>query len=358
MIRYYSYRQIKFGGKWSLEDFGVLIGQSTDTNTAIEPAKPRILRETVPFMDGSYDYSRMSGKLIYDDRTLRYTFIISGHTRSDVVEKARQLDNWLGEVTDTELYDTDYSYWKFTGVAYMGMGDLTFYSLNENKAQITAEFTAAPYMRSISGRLTDCMDFTPDADPTTYLFAAHMSEYKLVRLKGLGTSGYTDLSISFETVSPQSGIHYAVAEIPQSGAPKWYLMPKSMGGMDITMREPTGCVILKEDADYYYLYQATTTAVSVQIWGLDYDTYTESQLAEIIRHAGWLLTDDVEGFPQSSVPSTRDMRIISEGTPTLAVNGAAADTAGFPLSVGDLLTVGSAQAEPCKLQYCTVKERR
>lgn len=358
MIRYYSYRQIKFGGSWSLEDFGVLIGQGTDTNTAIEPAKPRILRETVPFMDGSYDYSRMSGKLIYDDRTLRYTFIISGHTRADVEEKARQLDNWLGSVTDTELYDTDYRHWKFTGVAYMGMGDMTFYSSNENKAQITAEFTAAPYMRSISGRLIDCTDFTPNADPTTYLFAAHMSDFKMVRLKGLGTSGYTDLSISFETVSPQSGIHYAVAEIPQSGAPKWYLMPKSMGGMDITMREQTGCVILKEDADYYYLYQATTTAVSVQLWGLDYDTYTESRLAEIIRNADWRLTDDVEGFPQSSVPSTRNMRIISEGTPTLTINGVTADTAGFPLSVGDLLTVGSAQGEPCKLQYCTVKERR
>lgn len=358
MIRYTSYRQIKFGGKWSLEDFGVLIGQGTDTNTAVEPAKPRILRETVPFMDGSYDYSRMSGKLVYDDRTLRYTFIISGHTRSDVVEKARQLDNWLGEVTDTELYDTDYSRWKFTGVAYMGMGDLTFYSSNENKAQITVEFTAAPYMRSISGRLTDCMDFTPNADPTTYLFAAHMSDFKIVRLKGLGTSGYTDLSISFATVSPQSGIHYAVAEIPQSSAPKWYLLPKSMGGMDITMEEPEGCVCIREDADYYYLYQPTTTAVSVQIWGLDYDTYTEVQLESMIRHADWLLTDDVEGFPQSSVPSTRDMRIISEGSPTLTINGNTADTAGFPLSVGDLLTVGSAQNEPCKLQYCTIRERR
>lgn len=358
MIRYYSYRQIKFGGKWSLEDFGLLIGQGTDTNTAVELAKPRILRETVPFMDGSYDYSRMSGKLIYDDRVLRYTFIISGRTRSDVEEKARQLDNWLGSVTDTELYDTDYSHWKFTGVAYMGMGDLTFYSSNENKAQITAEFTAAPYMRSISGKLIDCMDFTPDADPTAYLFAAHMSDFKMVRLKGLGTSGYTDLSISFETVSPQSGIHYAVAEISQSGAPKWYLLPKSMGGMDITMREPTGCVCIKEDADYYYLYQATTSAVSVQLWGLDYDTYTESQLAEIIRHADWRLTDDVEGFPQNSVPSTRDMRIISEGSPVLAINGSTADTAGFPLSVGDLLTVGGAQGEPCKLQYCTIRERR
>ncbi|MCR5143441.1 MAG: hypothetical protein K6C68_13130 [Ruminococcus sp.] len=144
MIRYNSCRQIKFGGKWSLEDFGVLIGQGTDTNTAVELAKPRILREVVPFMDGSYDYSRMRGKLIYDDRTLRYTFIISGHTRADVEEKARQLDNWLGDSNDTELYDTDFQLWKFTGVSYLGMGDLTYYSSNENRAQITAEFTAAP----------------------------------------------------------------------------------------------------------------------------------------------------------------------------------------------------------------------
>lgn len=358
MIRYYSYRQIKFGGKWSLEDFGVLIGQGTDTNTAVELAKPRILREAVPFMDGSYDYSRMSGKLVYDDRTLRYTFIISGHTRSDIVEKVRQLDNWLGSVTDTELYDTDYSHWKFTGVAYMGMGDLTFYSLNENKAQITAEFTAAPYMRSLSGKLIDCVNFTPNSDTTAYLFAEHTSSYVLTRLKSFGSSGFSSLTVTFETPAPQSGIHYAVAEMPPANAPKWYLMPKKMSGMTVTMEDPQGCVAIKEDVSYYYLYQEADTTVSVQIWGLDYDTYTESQLAEIIRHADWRLTDDVQSFPQSSVPSTRNMRIISEGTPTLTINGNTADTASFPLSVGDLLTVGSAQGEPCKLQYCTIRERR
>ena len=358
MIRYYSYRQIKFGGKWSLEDFGVLIGQGTDTNTAVELAKPRILRETVPFMDGSYDYSRMSGKLVYDDRTLRYTFIISGHTRADVEEKARQLDNWLGEVTDTELYDTDYSHWKFTGVAYMGMGDLTFYSSNENKAQITAEFTAAPYMRSLSGKLIDCVNFTPNSDTTAYLFAEHTSSYVLTRLKSFGSSGFSSLTVTFETPAPQSGIHYAVAEMPTANAPKWYLMPKKMSGMTVTMEDPQGCVAIKEDVSYYYLYQEADTTVSVQIWGLDYDSYTEVQLESIIKHSSWMVSDDVQSFAKNSVPSTSSMRIISEGEPSLTINGVAANIAGFPLVVGDELIVSGVKSEPSKLQYCTAKERR
>lgn len=345
-------KQIRFGGRWSGDDLGVEI-----TAGGFSEPQPRILREKVAGMDGSYDFSRMDGSLHYDDREGYYTFHITGRTSGEAADKKAALLNWICGGS-TELYDENIDGYMYVGVSCTGIDEPKIIGTARREIELTAHFTAAPYMRSISGKLIDCTDFTPDADPTIYLFAAHMSEYKLVRLKGLGTSGYTDLSISFATVSPQSGIHYAVAEIPQSGAPKWYLLPKSMGGMDITMREPTGCVILKEDADYYYFYQATTTAVSVQMWGLDYDTYTESQLAEIIRHADWRLTDDVEGFPQNSVPSTRDMRIISEGTPTLAINGNTADTAGFPLSVGDLLTVGSAQGEPCKLQYCTIRERR
>ena len=356
-MQYTTHRQIKFNGRFSMLDFGVYIGSEIDTDTRREKARPRIAREKIPFMNGSYDFSRLTGDLIYDDQKLYYTFIISEKTKELVAQKADKLDEWLSGDSD-ELYDSEYPGWKFVGVSYEGMSEIQYYSYNETQGKVTVEFTAAPYMRSRSGQIIDCLTFTPNADPTTYLFAAYMSEYDLVRLKGLGSSGYTDLSISFETVSPQSGIHYAVAEIPQSGAPKWYLLPKSMGGMDITMREPASCVCIKEDADYYYLYQATTTAVSVQLWGFDYDTYTEAQLEAIIKHADWRLTDDVQSFPQSSVPSTRDMRVISEGTPTLSVNGNTADTAGFPLSVGDLLTVGSAQDELCKLQYCTVKERR
>lgn len=345
-------KQIRFGGRWSGDDLGVEI-----TAGGFSEPQPRILREKVAGMDGSYDFSRMDGSLHYDDREGYYTFHITGRTPGEAADKKSALLDWIYSGS-TELYDENIDGYMYVGVSCTGIDEPKIIGTARREIEVTVHFTAAPYMRSISGRLTDCMDFTPNSDPTTYLFAAHMSDFKMVRLKGLGTSGYTDLSISFATVSPQSGIHYAVAEIPQSSAPKWYLMPKKIGGMDITMEEPEGCVCIREDADYYYLYQQTTTAVSVQIWGLDYDTYTEVQLESMIRHADWLLTDDVEGFPQNSVPSTRDMRIISEGTPTLTVNGVTADTAGFPLSVGDLLTVGNAQNEPCRLQYCTIRERR
>ena len=345
-------RQIRFGGRWSGDDLGVEI-----TAGGFSEPQPRILRETVAGMDGSYDFSRMDGSLHYDDREGSYTFHITGRTSGEAADKKSALLDWIYSGS-TELYDENIEGYMYTGVSCTGIDEPKIIGTARREIDLTVRFTAAPYMRSVSGKLIDCVSFTPNAVSTKYLFAPHQASYNLVRLEGVGTSGFTDLTIRYVTLSPQSGIHYAVAEIPQSSAPKWYLLPKKIGNMDITVEEPTGCVILKEDADYYYLYQATATAVSVQIWGLDYTTYEEPTLTEYIKHAGWLLTDEIKSFPQSSIPSANSMRLISEGDPTLTINGTAAEISEFPLSVGDLLVIFGAKSEPCKLQFCTVKERR
>lgn len=377
MIRYSSFRQIKFGGKWSLEDFGVLIGQESDTNTRIEYAKPRVLRETVPFRDGSYDYSRMSGKLVYDDRTLRYTFIISGHTRTDVEEKVRQLDNWLGDSCDTELYDTDFQLWKFTGVSYLGMGDLTYYSSNENRAQVTAEFIAAPYMRSLSGKLIDCLDFTPDAAATRYLFSIFRPSqatpvyYFLSRMAGYGSGGIPSGYVSYDEVSHSGSVIAATPRVtfPVSNSnPMYHIMPKQMSGTAVSVSDCSGGSVVKETDTYIYFMQNRGEALSIGIGGYDArslaDESVRSQVTTQIRYAGWLYPDERQYFRADSIPGTGNMRIISEADVILTIDPPSgstsqpADISDFRLSLYDLLTLTGAKDQLCKLQYNTVRLRR
>lgn len=350
MKQYTSYRQIKFGGRWSLDDFGALIGQEIDSDTRIERAKPRILRETIPFMDGSYDYSRIGGKLVYDDRYLRYTFILSGHTRADVEGKASRLDDWLGAVTDTELYDTDFQGWKFTGVAYLGMSELSFYSANETKARVTVEFTASPYMRSLSGKLIDCTTFTPSTNSDRYLFDVYAPSavptcYLVRTTTAVGGTFIVAEDIEITT-------YYADVSVTGDSSQYWLAMPKEYGGNVFRVTELENCNAI-ENPDYWVV-RAKAATVSFRVSG----SAQGDGCRTAVLNATWIKSGSKKSWDRRTIPSTSNMRIVSEGTPTLSINGTAADIAGFPLAAGDLLTVGNSKSEPCRLQFCTVKERR
>lgn len=377
MKQYTAYRQINFGGRWSLEDFGLFIGQETDTDTRIERARPRIIRESIPFMDGSYDYSRISGKLIYDDRTLRYTFIISGHSRTEIEDKVRQLDNWLGETEDTDLYDTDFPHWMFTNVAYLGIGELTFYSANECKARVTAEFTAAPYMRNRSGQLIDCLDFTPDTAATRYLFSIFRPSqaapvlYYLSRMVGYGSGGMPSGYVSYDEVSHSGSVTAATPRVtfPVSNSnPMYHIMPKRMSGTAVSVSDCSGGSVVKETDTYIYFTQNSGAALSIGISGFDaqslVDESVRAQVTTQIRYAGWLYPDDRQSFQANTIPGTGNMRIVSEADAVLTIDppqGEAArpeDISDFSLSLYDLLTLTGAKDQLCKLQYNTVRLRR
>ena len=55
--------------KHSFKEFGLTI-KSKKINTA----KKKKITLTIPFMNGSYDFSELYGEQSYDDRDLEYTF--------------------------------------------------------------------------------------------------------------------------------------------------------------------------------------------------------------------------------------------------------------------------------------------
>lgn len=358
-----SYRQITFGAYSSFDDFGVYIGSEVDTDTKIERAKPRTLRETIPFMSGSYNFSRLGGKIVYNDRVIRYTFIVSGISRADVEAKIIALDGWLGDVTETELIDTDFPGWKFINVSYTGMGVPQFYSNNEASARVTADFTAGPYMQSASGMLVNCLDIIPNSESTKYLFTswaapAHMAQarYYLSRLTSPGSGVMPGMTISYSTTS---GMKSAVVTITAaSSSPSYLLMPKVMSSVTITPTQTSGLGLVKEDSDYYYYSRASGVQAVIYLSGFNYSTYSESQVTEIIKHASWQYPDNQQSFPTSNIPNTSHMRVISEGDPTILINNTAVDASSFELSTYDIVSINNSKSVTCKLQFCTIQEQR
>lgn len=352
-------RQIYLGGRWSSDDLGVeiLAGGFGDP-------PPRILKETVAGMNGSYNFSNIDGELHYDDRKGSYTFCIRGRDAKDASNIKASVISWL--YSGTELYDENIDGYIYTDVCCTGVDEPRIIGDGRRIIQLTANFTAAPFMRSRTGQLIDCLTFTPNSAETKYLFgqyhaisATATTQYYLSRLTTNGTGSLPNTAVTFTNVqvSQAQTKKVAVATIT-GGAPEWYLMPKTMGSTAVEVWSVTNGAVIKETDDHYCIFQNTGSSVVIYIDGFNYSTSTEAAVEGAILHSAWYYPDDMQSFEAAAIPSTNDMRIISEGDPAITINGAAADVSHFALAAGDLLTVTGAKSEPCKLQYCTVKERR
>lgn len=349
-----SYRQITFGAYSSFDDFGAYIGSEVDTDTKIERAKPRMLRETIPFMSGSYNFSRLGGKIVYNDRVIRYTFIVSGISRADVEAKIIALDAWLGDVTETELIDTDFPGWKFINVSYNGMNAPQFYSNNETAARVTVEFTAGPYMQSSDGELIDCTNFTPSSAQETYLYDVYdpTSPEALPKTcfwakmqSAIGASFIVPTGIVVNT-------YYADVPIDGLTARQWYIFPKVYGGNSFGVGAMENCVV--SERTNHWLVRGLDTSIKVRISGATGGDACKSAALS----ATWYKSFTSRSWLRNTIPDTDSMRIISEGDPTLTKNGSEADISSFAMHAGDIFVVSGVESVACKLQYCSIREQR
>ena len=93
---------ITYNDKHSYKDFDVTILK----NRTIEvPVKNKVV-ESVPFMNGNYDFSNLYGSPTYSNRKLEYTFLIKAKNSTLLEIKKIQLDIWLyGTNEKTPLVD-------------------------------------------------------------------------------------------------------------------------------------------------------------------------------------------------------------------------------------------------------------
>lgn len=88
------------GNKHSYNDFGVTI-----KSKEVGSAKKKKIKETIPFMNGSYDFSLIYGNQCYEERTLKYVFNIKGKDKIDMNIKKIKILEWLMEGEKYPLHD-------------------------------------------------------------------------------------------------------------------------------------------------------------------------------------------------------------------------------------------------------------
>lgn len=107
----------------------------------INAPKKKIIKETVPFSNQTYDFSGINGKIYWEERTLEYVLEMVEMTPEELEERKISLKKWLMNVIDGKLYDPFIKDYHFIAT----FSDIDFEDEVE-KTTVTVTFTAYPYM--------------------------------------------------------------------------------------------------------------------------------------------------------------------------------------------------------------------
>lgn len=137
------------GGLHSYADFGLII----KSKKIYLPSKNKI-ELTVPFMDGSYDFSGIYGEQTYSDRPLEYVFYLSVDEPNLIEIYGEKVINWLLDGYRSRLEDDELPRYYF--MAECVSADYKVISCNI--WEITASFKAYPYKIGINYEGHDLWD--------------------------------------------------------------------------------------------------------------------------------------------------------------------------------------------------------
>lgn len=101
---------ITINDKHSYQDFGVYIAER---NIGI-PAK-KVIKKTIPYMNGAYDFTMLNGVPAYEERQITYGFDITGVTVEEMEAEKASVLAWLYTAQDVDIYDDAYPETHFHG---------------------------------------------------------------------------------------------------------------------------------------------------------------------------------------------------------------------------------------------------
>ena len=128
---------ITYNNKHSFNDLGLTV---LNTRVIETPSKIKIT-ETIPFMNGSYDFSNLYGSNCYNERKLEYEFLIKARNSTELEFKRMQVDQWLlSSNTKTPLIDDN-----IEGYYYNAECISTDFEDMNNIGKLKAIFTAYPF---------------------------------------------------------------------------------------------------------------------------------------------------------------------------------------------------------------------
>lgn len=126
---------ITVNGQHSFRDFGLYIHEKK-----IGLPTKRIIQDSVPYMNGSYDFTALGGAATWGDREISYSFDILAENEQAMNRQRDFIINWLMNVHDTDIFDDTMPDWHFRG-SYKD-GDMTD---DEEASTVTANFICYPF---------------------------------------------------------------------------------------------------------------------------------------------------------------------------------------------------------------------
>lgn len=100
--------QLKIGDVYSHDTYGASVAER-----AISAPKKKVIKETVPFSNKTYDFSAINGELYWEERELRYVFEIIADSPEELEVKKSAFSGWVMNVMNENIYDPydpDYHY--------------------------------------------------------------------------------------------------------------------------------------------------------------------------------------------------------------------------------------------------------
>ena len=128
---------ITFNGRHSFNDMGYKILSNREIKS---PSKIKVKR-SVPYMNGSYDFSNLYGGNCFTDRVLEYTFLLKATSNKNLEAVRMDCENWLmGTNEQTKLIDDNMNLYYYLAecenIEFEDMGLV---------GKLTATFNAYPF---------------------------------------------------------------------------------------------------------------------------------------------------------------------------------------------------------------------
>ena len=109
---------------------------------SLTPPAPKSVRKSIPFTDGSYDFSAAYGRVFFDDRELSYTFHVLEDGAPAAEAEVSRLIMFLSGVHDSDIHDDDSPFHHFRG-SYAGSE--VEWDEDGCAATVTATFAVHPW---------------------------------------------------------------------------------------------------------------------------------------------------------------------------------------------------------------------
>lgn len=131
--------QIIIGAKHSYYDF-----EASVKERKIVDGKKKTIKETVPFSNKTYDFSKIDGEFYWEEKSLQYTFEITADSGEALARKITRFKGWVMNTMLDKLYDPFSPDHHFIAT----FADISVDDSEIEKATISVSFTAYPYMIS------------------------------------------------------------------------------------------------------------------------------------------------------------------------------------------------------------------